>query len=208
MSVNVAVVYYSSTGNVHQLARAVAEGAADAGADARLRRVAELAPEAAIDADPRWRAHLDTVAIDVPEVTHDDLGWADAYAFGTPTRFGGPSAELKHFIDSTVELWRGGTFAGKPVTSFTSAFNRHGGQESTLLAMNNVFYHWGSVLVPPGYTDPLLYAAGGNPYGTSHVLAPNGEPPTREILDAARYQGRRLVEVATRLVVREAAAAH
>lgn len=207
MIANIAVIYYSSTGTVHQLARAVADGAAAAGATTRLRRVAELAPDAAVDADPRWRAHIDTIGCDIPEATHDDLEWADAYAFGTPTRYGTPAAELKQFIDSTVPLWQKGVFAGKPVTSFTSAFHRHGGQESTLLALNNVFYHWGSILVPPGYTDPLLYASGGNPYGTSHVLGPNGEPPTAAVLDAARYQGRRLAEVATRLAVREAAAA-
>ena len=89
--------------------------------------------------------------------------------------------------------------ADKPVTAFTAAMNRHGGQESTILALSNVFYHWGSIIVPPGYTDPLLYAAGGNPYGASHATGPDGEPPDEAVLAAARYQGRRLAQVAAKL---------
>jgi NAD(P)H dehydrogenase (quinone) len=84
------------------------------------------------------------------------------------------------------------------VTSFTSSMNRHGGQESTILALNNVFYHWGCLIVPPGYTDPLLYAAGGNPYGVSWPSG-GGAGPDEATLEAARYQGRRLVDIAAKL---------
>jgi NAD(P)H dehydrogenase (quinone) len=199
MAPKVAVVYYSSTGTVHALAEALAQGARDTGAEVRLRRVAELAPAEAIDSNPKWREHLDTVASEVPEATLDDLVWADAYAFGTPTRFGTPAAQLKQFLDSTGGLWFQGLLADKPVTSFTSAANVHGGQEATLLSLNTVFYHWGSILVPPGYTDPLLYAAGGNPYGTSHATGPNGDPPSEPVLAAARYQGKRLADITARL---------
>ncbi len=87
--------------------------------------------------------------------------------------------------------------AGKPVTSFTSSQNAHGGQESTILALNNVFYHWGCVIVPPGYTDPLLLAAGGNPYGVSSTSADG--PPSEAVLAAAEYQGRLVARVATTL---------
>ncbi|GAA2175779.1 NAD(P)H:quinone oxidoreductase [Agrococcus versicolor] len=196
----VAVIYYSSTGTNHRLAQEVAAGAEEAGAEVRLRRVAELAPEAAIDSNPAWRAHVDEVAPAVEEATLDDLEWADAYAFGTPTRFGLPAAQLKQYIDSASGPWGRGVMAGKAVTSFTSAMNAHGGLESTILALNNVFYHWGSVIVPPGYTDDLLYAAGGNPYGTSHATGTEGEPPSTAVLAAARYQGRRLAEIGARLV--------
>jgi len=202
MSVKVSVTYYSATGTVHRLAEAVAEGAAAAGAEVRLRRVAELASTAAVDANPRWREHLNTVAAAVPEAGLDDLEWADGYAFGTPTRYGSPAAQLKQFIDQTGPLWQRGVMADKPVTSFTAATNRHGGQEATILALNNVFYHWGALIVPPGYTDPLLYAAGGNPYGTSHISGYPATLPGEEILAAARYQGRRLAEVTATLVIR------
>ncbi|WP_043633075.1 NAD(P)H:quinone oxidoreductase [Nonomuraea candida] len=199
MTVKVAVIYYSATGAVHALARAVAEGAASAGAEVRLRRVAELAPDSAIDQNPLWRQHADAAGA-IPEASIDDLAWADAFAFGTPTRFGAPAAQLKQFIDQAGGLWHEGGLADKPVTAFTSAFNRHGGSEATILSLGNVFYHWGALIVPPGFTDPAVYAAGGNPYGTSHVTGPAGEGPDLAVLEAARYQGRRLARITIRLL--------
>lgn len=197
--VNVAVIYYSATGNVHRLAEAVADGAKETGAVVRLRRVAELAPDAAIDLNPAWREHVDSLAPNVTEATVEDLDWADGYAFGTPSRFGGVAAQLKQFLDQSGPLWRSGALAGKPATSFTSAINRHGGNETTLISLNNIFYHWGAVIVPPGYSDPALYAAGGNPYGTSFASGMNGDRPDATTLAAALYQGRRLAEFAARL---------
>lgn len=198
MTVNVAVIYYSATGGVHALAEAVADGASSAGADVRLRRAAELAPAEAIAENPAWRRHADATA-SVPEATVDDLAWSDALALGTPTRFGGPAAQLKQLIDQTGGLWRDGTLAGKPMTAFTAAFNRHGGAEATLLGLSTIFCHWGGIIVPPGYTDPAVSAAGGNPYGTSHVSGPAGDGPDAATLDAARHQGRRLADIALRL---------
>jgi NAD(P)H dehydrogenase (quinone) len=197
MTIRLAVIYYSATGSVHALADAVAQGAAEAGAEVRLRRVAELAGEEAIDSNPAWRTHVDATRNSVAEATLDDLEWAEAYAFGTPTRFGLPAAQLKQFLDLTGGLWQAGVFAGRPVTSFTSAQNQHGGQESTILALNNVFYHWGCLIVAPGYRDPLLYEAGGNPYGTS--WGGSDGRPSPAVLAAARFQGRLLRDVAARL---------
>jgi NAD(P)H dehydrogenase (quinone) len=199
MPVKVAVIYYSSTGSVHALGQAVAEGAASAGAEVRLRRVAELAPDSAIDQNPLWRRHADAAA-SIVQASVEDLAWADAFAFGTPTRFGTPAAQLKQFIDQAGGLWRDGVLADKPVTAFTSAANRHGGGEATILSLANVIYHWGALIVPPGFTDPAVYAAGGNPYGTSAVSGMSGDGPDAAVLDAARHQGRRLAEVTTRLL--------
>jgi len=203
----VAVVYYSSTGHVHQLAVAVAAGAEETGAEVRLRRVPELAPEEVIRSQDAWHEHYVKTLESVEEATLDDLEWADAYAFGTPTRYGTPAAQLKQFLDTTGSLWAAGKLADKPVTSFTSSQNVHGGQESTLLALNNVFYHWGSIIVAPGYTDPLLFASGGNPYGTSYVSGQDiaSELP-HETLTAARYQGKRLATFAARLAASPAGA--
>ncbi|MEX2423346.1 MAG: NAD(P)H:quinone oxidoreductase [Acidimicrobiia bacterium] len=193
-SARIAVICYSSTGHVHRLAQAVAEGAADDGAAIRLRRVPELAPSAAIEANPAWAAHARATR-DIPEATHDDLRWANGYAFGTPARFGTPAAQLKQFIDTTSGLWRAGDLTDKPVTVFASAQNPNGGMEATLLSLSNVFYHWGSVLVPPGYTDETTTAAGGNPYGTSY--SSNGRGAEIGLaLAAARHQGRRLAQYA------------
>lgn len=194
MAVKVAVIYYSATGAVHALAQAVTEGAASAGAEVRLRRVAESAPDSAIADNPQWRQHIDATTA-IAEAAVEDLAWADAFAFGTPTRFGSPAAQLKQFIDQTSGLWREGALADKPVTAFTSAFNRHGGSEATILSLANVFYHWGALIVPPGYTDPVVNTAGGNPYGTSWVSGPAGDGPDGAALQAARYQGRRLAEL-------------
>jgi NAD(P)H dehydrogenase (quinone) len=195
MTVKVAVIYYSSTGTVHALARAVAEGATSAGAQVRLRRAAELAPDDAIDQNPLWRRHIDATT-SVPVAELDDLSWADAYAFGTPTRFGTPAAQLKQFLDQAGGLWREGVLADKPVTAFTSAYHRHGGSEATILALGNVFYHWGALIVPPGFTDPAVSTAGGNPYGT---VATGGDGADGAALAAARYQGRRLARFAFQL---------
>ncbi len=188
----VAVIYYSATGNVHALADAVAEGAAQAGAQVRLRRVTELAPAEAIDSNPAWRAHVDATG-DTQLATIDDVDWADGLALGSPTRFGNVSAQLKQFLDLTGPLWAAGKLANKVATGFTSAGNRHGGNESTLLALYNTLHHWGAIVVAPGYTDESITLAGGNPYGIAHASA--GGPPGSDVLAAARYQGRRLAAV-------------
>jgi NAD(P)H dehydrogenase (quinone) len=161
----VAVIYYSATG-VHALARAVAEGAEEAGADVRLRHVEELASELMISQNQYWGRHRSQVA-EAPVATLDDLDWADGVAFGTPTRFGNVAAQLKQFIDQAGRLWQEGRLADKVATSFTSSQTTHGGQESTILALNNTLYHWGMLIVPIGYTVQEVFAAGGNPYGTS-----------------------------------------
>jgi len=197
---NIAVIYYSATGHVHKLAEAVAQGARDAGADVRLRRVAELAPEEVIRQQDAWHEHYVATMGSVEEVKLEDLEWADGFALGTPTRYGLPAAQLKEFIDQTGPLWIDGHLKDKVATSFTSSSNRHGGQESTILALNNIFYHWGSAIVPPGYTDPVLYAAGGNPYAASYPAGLDGDPSvSAEALTAAHYQGYRLAQYATRL---------
>ena len=195
MTVKIAVIYYSATGNVHSLAEHIAKGAEDAGAEVRLRRVPELAPDSAIDSNPAWRAHHNATAAE-PVAELDDLSWADGFAFGSPTRFGNIAAQLKQFIDTTGGLWMSGGLAGKPVTGFTSAKNTHGGNESTLLALYNTMYHWGSVIVPPGFSGDAAVVSGGNPYGTCH---PSGPGAPGEVLAAAQFQGRRLAEITGKL---------
>jgi NAD(P)H dehydrogenase (quinone) len=198
MAAKVAVIYYSATGNVYKLAQAIKEGAEEAGAEVRFRKVHELAPEEAIKSNQGWANHAMETQ-DVPEASLDDLDWADAFVFGTPTRFGNVSAQLKQFIDTAGPLWAEGKLADKVVGGFTSAQNAHGGQESTLLSMYNVFMHWGAIIVPQGYTADEVFAAGGNPYGVSSNDG-GEEGPSEEELAAARYQGRRIAEKAAALV--------
>jgi NAD(P)H dehydrogenase (quinone) len=208
MSVRLLVAYYSSTGSVHRLAEAVQAGAESAGAEVRLRRVAELAPAEAIASNPAWAQHHQDTADTVAVASLADLEWAAGYAFGTPTRYGAPAAQLKQFIDSASSLWHEGKLADKPVTTFVSSAEQHGGQEATILSLNNVFYHWGCLIVPLGYTDDVVYAAGGNPYGTSWPAGFPSTMPDEPVLNCARYQGSRLAHFAAALAaVRSGASA-
>ncbi|MEU1124168.1 NAD(P)H:quinone oxidoreductase [Streptomyces sp. NPDC005899] len=192
MSVNVAVVYYSSTGTISTIAKALAGDAEAAGAQVRLRKVAELAPQAAIDSNPAWAEHARATA-GVPEVSPDDMVWADAVIFGSPTRYGNVTAQLKQFLDTLGGLWQTGQLADKVYSGFTASSTTHGGQESTLLALYNTIHHFGGILVTPGYTDPAKFADG-NPYGTSHVSG-QGDIPVGEVtLTAARVQAERVVK--------------
>ncbi|GII78928.1 TrpR-binding protein WrbA [Sphaerisporangium rufum] len=193
--VHVTIIHYSATGTVHALALAAAEGAEKAGAQVRLRKVPELLPAAVIDAVPAWSRHVRDTA-HISEAALDDLAWADVVLFGTPTRFGNPAAALRAFMETTGPLWAAGELAGKVYSAFTASNTAHGGQESTLLALANTFYHWGGIIVPPGYTDPVQFESG-NPYGTSHVAGDG--PPGEVARRAARHQAARAVEVAAAL---------
>lgn len=192
---NVAVIYYSSTGANHTMAEAVAEGAREAGAETRVRIVAETAPEEAIDKNPAWRAFANKVKGE-PRASHDDLVWADAIVFGTPTRFGNVSAQLKAFIDSLGGLWFQGQLANKVYAGFTSAQNPNGGQEATLLSLYVSFYHFGGIVAAPGYADPVVFAAGGNPYGPSVTTK---APPTEHDIAHAKVLGRHVTKIAGKL---------
>ena len=189
------VAYYSATGHVHALAKAVADGAAAAGADVRLRPVEELAPEQVISRNQAWGRHRSEV-IDEPTASLDDLEWADGIAFGTPTRFGNVAAQLKMFLDQAGQLWQEGKLINKVATAFTSSQTVHGGQESTILALNNTFYHWGAIVLPLGYTVHEVFNGGGNPYGASYTSGTRFGPPDRETTVVAVAQGRRLARVA------------
>ncbi|MBA2753354.1 MAG: NAD(P)H:quinone oxidoreductase [Chloroflexia bacterium] len=194
----VAVIYYSATGTTYEMAKAIVEGAEATGAEVRLRKAKELAPESAIQSNEGWSKHrLETQ--DVPEATNDDLEWADAIIFGTPTRYGLPAAQIKQLIDGTGGLWAQGKLVDKVFSSFVTVATGHGGHETTLAALNNVAYHWGSIIVAPSYADPIQFQAG-NPYGASFT-SNNGElSPDETALASARFQGRRVAETTAKLI--------
>ncbi len=200
----IAVIHYSATGNVHALAEAIVRGAEEVGAEVRLRKVHELAPQEAVESNQGWSDHA-AATIELPEASHDDLTWADAVIFGSPTRYGLVTAQLKQFIDGTGGLWSQGLLADKVYSGFTSASTSHGGNESTLTALANVFSHWGGIVVPPGYTDAVKFADG-NPYGTTYVSG-DGSRPDQKALDAAAYQGKRVATITAQLVAGRAALA-
>ena len=193
--VKLSIIYYSSTGTTYKLAQAIAEGAEKAGAEVRLRKVAELAPDEAIAANAGWAAHAAQTQ-DVPVATAEDILWADAVIFGSPTRFGNVASQLKQFLDTLGGLWAQGLLADKVYSGFTATSTAHGGQESTLLALYNTIHHFGGIVVAPGYTDPVKFADG-NPYGTSHVAGQGDLPVDDTARNAGQFQGRRVVRIAT-----------
>jgi NAD(P)H dehydrogenase (quinone) len=195
--VKVSVIYYSATGSVFTLAERAVEAAEKAGAEVRLRKVRELAPKEAIESNEGWSKHaLETQ--DIVEASADDVVWADAVIFGTPTRYGNVAAQLKQFLDTLGPQWAQGMLANKVYTGFVSTGTKHGGQETTLLALYNSIYHFGGIIVPPGYTDPLKFQDG-NPYGASHISANGSNPPQEEDLAAVGYSATRAVDIAAQL---------
>lgn len=191
--VKLAIVYYSTYGTNHKMAEVAAEAAREAGAEVRLLKVRETAPEEVVKSQEAWAAQKEKTA-DIPEAKPDDLVWADACLFSSPTRYGGAASQMRAFIDTLGPIWGEGKLVNKFVSAMTSAQNPHGGQETTLQTLYITFMHWGSIIVTPGYTDPKVNAAGGNPYGTS-VTADN-KPLSEEIKEAIGHQVRRLLAVA------------
>ncbi|MFI2213138.1 flavodoxin family protein [Streptomyces sp. NPDC020141] len=172
--VRVTVVHCADEEPARLLAQECAAGARSVGARVRLRRVAS----------ERRPARAAAVA------TAEDVAWADAVVFGAPARLGGMAASLLRFVQSLDSGDRPGPLSGKPASGFVTAARAHSGGESALLAFHHALLHSGAVVVPPGFTDPVVFEAGGNPYGTSHPMTA-GALPTREALAAVAYQGRR-----------------
>lgn len=195
--VKLAIVYYSTYGTNHQMAETAAEAARQAGAEVRLRKVRETAPPEVVKAQEAWSTHAEKTS-DVEEATPDDLVWADAYLFSSPTRYGGAASQMRSFIDTLGPVWQEGKLANKMATAMTSAMNPHGGQETTLQTLYYSFMHWGAIIVPPGYTDQSVFAAGGNPYGTS--VTAGGEGLSEETKAMIRHQTQRLVETTAKFI--------
>lgn len=192
---NIAIIYYSSTGTNYQLAQWAKEGASiSSDVDVRLFQLNETAPQAAVDSNPVWATHHSETS-HIPVVTPKDLEWADGVIFSIPTRFGAPASQYQAFIDTVGGLWAQGKLANKVVTAMSSAQNPHGGQETTIQRIYTSMYHWGAIIVTPGYLDDSIVKAGGNPYGTSATQGPDGKI-VEDVADAARFQAKRLVEVA------------
>lgn len=194
-NVKLAIIYYSSTGTNYQLAQWAAEGAREAGAEVKVLKVPELAPLSAIEQNPAWKAHYEATK-DVPEVSLDDLEWADALIFSMPTRFGNVPSQMKQFLDTTGGLWFQGKLVDKVVSAMASASNSHGGQEQTIKALYTTMYHWGAIIAAPGYTDESIFGAGGNPYGTSVTVGQDGKM-IEDVQAAVKHQAKRTVTVAS-----------
>lgn len=194
-NVNLAVIYYSATGTNYRLAKWAAESGQQAGAKVKVLRVEELAPQKAIDANAAWKKHSEETK-DVLIATVEDLVWADAIIFSMPSRYGNIPSQMKQFLDTTGEVWSEGKLVNKVVSAMSSADNPHGGQESTIKALYTTMMHWGAIIAAPGYSDPSLYVAGGNPYGTS-VTVDRNHQMVENVEEAVRYQGSRTVTISS-----------
>jgi len=192
--VKLAIIYYSSTGNNYKMAKWAKEAAEELGAEVRIRKVQELAPIEAINSNPLWKKHYEETK-DVPVATSEDLDWADAIIFSTPTRFGNVASQMKQFLDQQGGLWAQGKLVNKVVSAMSSAQNPNGGQEATVLALYKTMCHWGAIIVPPGYTDASIFKAGGNPYGTSATIGQDGKM-VDDVEEAVKHQAKRTVTVA------------
>ncbi|ALM52538.1 NAD(P)H:quinone oxidoreductase [Halomonas huangheensis] len=190
------VLYYSRQGATRALAERIAAGITSvAGIDARIRTVPPVSPT------------CEAVDPEIPEegavyVSLDDLRHASGLALGSPTRFGNMAAPLKHFLDSTTELWLSGALIDKPATAFTSTSSLHGGQETTLISMLLPLLHHGMVYAGLPYSETALTRTqgGGTPYGVSHLAGTRSDRPVdAEESELATAQGARLARLALAL---------
>lgn len=197
-TVNVSIIYYSATSTLQRMAERLGRAAEKAGAEVRLRHVAEIAPQEAVDSQPAWQEHRAEVA-DEPVASPEDAEWADVVLLGSPTRFGSVASQLQAYLDTLGPLWFEGKLADKVYAGFTASQSAHGGQESTLLSLYTTIHHFGGIVVAPGYTHPLKFADG-NPYGVSHVTGAEGDDPLTDTeFDALDHLADRAVDVARRL---------
>lgn len=188
------IAFYSRNGSTEALAKAFAEGVTSAGGEPRLRRAPDIVAESVMAHVPGWKENAARMDGAYGRPTTADVEWADAIVFGTPTRFGNVSAELKAFIDSLGGLWSQGKLNGKAGAVIVSTQTMHGGNEVTALTLYAPMAHLGLVIVPAGYVDPVLFKAG-TPYGASTVSG-SSQPPSADDVAAAKVHGARVAKIA------------
>jgi NAD(P)H dehydrogenase (quinone) len=200
----VLIVYYSAYGHINAMAKAVAEGVAQVkGADAQLRRVPETLPESLRKQIGIFEAQKAFENIPICEI--EELSTADAIIFGSPTRFGNMCGQMRQFMDGMGPLWQKGSLIGKVGSVFTSSATQHGGQESTILSFHTTLLHLGFIIVGLPYSFQgqmrLDEVTGGSPYGATTIAGGDGKRwPNKNELDGARFQGKHVAEIATKLV--------
>ena len=196
----VLIPFYSRSGTVERLAKAVAEGAQSEGAEVRLRRARELVDWDIMSSVPGWKESAEAMNARYAAPTAEDAEWADAVIYGTPTRFGNVSSELKAYIDSLGGLWAKGALVGKAGSVFAGSSQQHGGNETTVVSLWNPLAHLGFIIVPTGYADPVMFAGAGSPYGASVISGHPPSGPSEAELAVARFQGKRVAQVAKKLI--------
>ena len=198
------VIFYSMYGHIFTMAEAVAAGAKEvAGGEVSLLQVAELVPDAALQKSGAAAARQKFAH--VPIADPHKLAEADAIIFGTPTRFGNMSAQMRNFLDQTGGLWAKGALIGKVGSVFTSTGTQHGGQETTITSFHTTLLHQGMIIVGVPYSCQGLVnmneITGGSPYGASTLAGSDGSrQPSENELSIARFQGKHVAEITRKLV--------
>jgi len=195
------VLYHSVHGHIETMAGAIADGAREARAEVDIKRVPETIGD---DVLRNIGAKLDQIA---PVARVDELPDYDAIVFGTPTRYGNMTGQMRTFLDQTGSLWVKGALVGKVGSVFTSSATQHGGQESTILGFHTTLLHHGMIIVGLPYSCQLQMGVdeikGGSPYGASTIAGGDGKRrPSEQELAMARFQGRHVAEIATRQCAR------
>jgi NAD(P)H dehydrogenase (quinone) len=203
MSIKVNVIFYSMYGHVYKMAEAVAEGAKSvAGTEVKVLQVAETIPDSVLE---QYGAKAARAAFaKVPTATLDHLTEADAIIFGTPTRFGNMAGQMRNFLDQTGQIWFKGGLIGKVGSVFASTGTQHGGQETTITSFHNTLLHHGMIIVGVPYSEQGLLdmsaISGGTPYGATTMAGADGKrQPTENELKVARYQGKHVAEITSKL---------
>jgi len=203
MGVKVHVIFYSMYGHVYRMAEAVVAGVKEvSGAEAGLFQVAELTPDAVLEKSGAKAARA--AFAQVPVATMDTLTEPQAIIFGTPTRFGNMAAQMRNFLDQTGALWAKGSLIGKIGSVFASTASQHGGQETTITSFHATLLHHGMILVGVPYSESGLTnmadISGGTPYGATTLAGADGSrQPSQNELKIARFQGRHVAEIASKL---------
>jgi NAD(P)H dehydrogenase (quinone) len=197
------VVFYSMYGHIYRMAQAEVEGAAEiSGVDVKLYRVPETLPQEVLG--KMGAVEGQRLMANIPVCDPDELVSAGAIIFGTPTRFGNICGQMSQFLDATGSLWASGALVRKVGSVFTSSNTQHGGQESTILSFHHTLFHHGMIVVGLPYSfegqSRIDELTGGSPYGASTIAGPDGSRfPSENELNAARFQGRHVAEIALKL---------
>lgn len=203
MSTKVSIIFYSMYGHVYQMAEAVADGVREiSGVEASLYQVPELVPQTVLEKSGAAAAKAKFA--DIPVATNDVLAHSDAIIFGTPTRFGNMTSQMRNFLDQTGGLWAEGKLIGKVGSVFASTGTQHGGQETTLTSFHTTLLHHGMVLVGVPYSEPGLTnmdeITGGSPYGATTLAGNDGSrQPSENELKIAKFQGKHVAQIAKKL---------
>jgi NAD(P)H dehydrogenase (quinone) len=203
VSIKVQVIFYSMYSHVYRMAEAIVEGAKGVpGAEVSLYQVPELVPDDVLEKYGAKAARATFAHVPVAKV--EQLPEAHAILFGTPTRFGNMAAQMRNFLDQTGQLWAKGALIGKVGSVFASTATQHGGQETTITSFHTTLLHHGMVIVGVPYSESGLTqmseVSGGTPYGATTLAGSDGSrQPSENELKIARYQGRHVAEIASKL---------